>query len=76
LHVKVSAESDIPGLVIIDAERQPLTHQRRGTTFTVFLKAPGYNITQAVTPVRFRVEAIEDPTVFAEYSSKFNAPAR
>ncbi|MBA3023831.1 MAG: cytochrome c oxidase accessory protein CcoG [Gammaproteobacteria bacterium] len=76
LHVKVSAESDIAGLVLIDAERQPLTHQRRGTTFTVFVKAPGYNITQAVTPIRFRVEGVEDPSVFAEYTSKFNAPAR
>lgn len=76
LHVKVSAEGGIPGQVIIGAEHAPLTHHGRGTTFTVFVRAPGYNIQQAVTPIRFRVESVEDPTVFAEYSSKFNAPPR
>jgi cytochrome c oxidase accessory protein FixG len=75
LHVKVSAEGGVPGQEIIGAEEPPLTHHGRGTTFTIFVKAPGANIKQEVTPIEFRVEAVEDPTVSAEYHSKFNAPS-
>jgi hypothetical protein len=66
----------VAGLVIIGAENPPLVHHGRGTSFTIFVKAPGANIRQEVTPIEFRVEAIEDSTVYAEYSSKFNGPRR
>lgn len=76
LHVKVSAEGGVPGQVIIGADEPVLTHHGRGTSFTIFVKAPGATIKQEVTPIEFRVEAVEDPHVSAEYDSKFNAPRR
>ncbi|HLY96262.1 MAG: cytochrome c oxidase accessory protein CcoG [Sideroxydans sp.] len=76
LHVRVTAEGGVPGQVIIGAEEPPLTHHGRGTSFTIFVKAPGANVKDEVTPIEFRVEAVEDPTVSAEYDSKFNAPKR
>jgi cytochrome c oxidase accessory protein FixG len=74
LHVRVVVEGGVEGQVIIGAEEPPLTHHGRGTSFTIFIKAPGANIKQEVTPIEFRVEAAEDPTVSAEYDSKFNGP--
>ena len=74
IHVKVSAEGGVPGQVIIGAEEPPMTHHGRGTSFTIFVKAPGANVTQEITPIEFRVEGVEDPVVSAEYNSKFNGP--
>jgi cytochrome c oxidase accessory protein FixG len=74
LHVTVSAEGGIPGQVIIGSEQPPLTNHGRGTSFTIFVKAPAANIKQEVTPIEFRVQSVEDPAVTAEYDSKFNAP--
>jgi len=51
-----------------------LTHQGRGTSFTIFIKAPGKNVKQEVTPIHFKVEGVDDPSVFAEYTSNFNGP--
>jgi cytochrome c oxidase accessory protein FixG len=76
LHVKVSAEGGVAGQVIIGAENPPLTHHGRGTSFTIFVKAPGASVKEEVTPIEFRVEAVEDPSVSAEYHSKFNGPKR
>ena len=73
-HVSVSAEGGIPGQVILGAEQPPMTHHGRGTSFTIFVKAPGGNIKQEVTPIEFRIQSIEDPAIAAEYDSKFNAP--
>ena len=74
LHVKVTAEGGVPGQIIIGAETPLLTHHGRGTSFTIFVKAPGATIKDEVTPIEFRVEAVEDPTISAEYTSKFNGP--
>ncbi len=76
MHVKVSAKGGVDGQAIIGTENPPLVHHGRGTSFTVFVKAPGANVRQEVTPIEFRVEAVEDPAVSAEYSSKFNGPRR
>ncbi len=74
LHVNVTADGGVPGQVIIGAEQPLLTHHGRGTSFTIFVKAPGGNIKQEVMPIKFRIQSVEDPTVSAEYDSKFNAP--
>jgi hypothetical protein len=74
IHVKVVAEGGIAGQVIIGAEEPLMTHHGRGTSFTIFVKAPGANVKQEITSIEFRVEGIEDPTVSAEYTSKFNGP--
>jgi cytochrome c oxidase accessory protein FixG len=76
LHVKVSVEDGVEGQVIIGADEPPLTHHGRSTSFTIFIKAPGANVKHEVTPIEFKVEAVEDPTVSAEYDSKFNGPKR
>jgi cytochrome c oxidase accessory protein FixG len=74
LHVQVTAEHGVQGQVIIGAEQPLLTHHGRGTSFTIFVKAPGENIKKEVTPIEFRIQSTEDPTVEAEYDSKFNGP--
>ena len=73
LHVKVSAEGGVAGQVIIGAEN-PVTHHGRSTSFTIFVKAPAQNIKKDVVPIQFRIESVEDPNVFAEYTSKFYGP--
>jgi cytochrome c oxidase accessory protein FixG len=74
LHVNVTAEGGVSGQVIIGAEQPLLTHHGRGTSFTIFVRAPGENIKQEVTNIVFRIQSVEDPSVAAEYDSKFNAP--
>ena len=74
IHVKVSAEGGVTGQMIIGAEEPLLTHHGRGTSFTIFVKAPGANVKEEITPIEFKVEGVEDPTVSAEYNSKFNGP--
>lgn len=74
LHVNVSAEGGVAGQIITGAEKPPLTHHGRGTSFTIFVKAPGKNLKDDATPIEFRVQAVEDPAVAAEYKSKFFGP--
>jgi cytochrome c oxidase accessory protein FixG len=74
LHVRVTAEGGVEGQTIIGAEQPLLTHHGRGTSFTIFVKAPGANVKHEVTPIEFRIQSVEDPSVDAEYESKFNAP--
>ncbi len=74
LHVRVMAEGGVEGQTIIGAEQPLLTHHGRGTSFTIFVKAPGANVKHEVTPIEFRIQSVEDPSVDAEYDSKFNAP--
>ncbi len=73
-HVHVTAAGGIQGQTIIGAEQPLLTHHGRGTSFTIFVKAPGGNIKQEVTPIEFHIQSTEDPKITAEYDSKFNAP--
>lgn len=74
LRVNVTAEGGVAGQVIIGAENAPLTHHGRGTSFTIFVKAPGKNLKGDTTPIEFRVQAVDDPSVAAEYKSKFYGP--
>jgi len=74
LHVNVTAEHGVPGQIIIGAEQPLLTHHGRGTSFTIFVRAPGQNIKKEVTRIEFHIRSTEDPAIEAEYDSKFNAP--
>ena len=74
LHVQVTAEQGVPGQIIIGAEQPLLTHHGRGTSFTIFVKAPGQNIKKEVTRIEFHIQSTEYPTIEAEYDSKFNGP--
>lgn len=74
IYVTVTAEGGVKDQVIIGSEKPVLTHPGRGTSFTIFVKAPGKNIKQEVTPIEFNVQSIDDPSIEAEYSTKFNGP--
>ena len=73
-YVTVSAEGGIKDQAIIGAEKPLLARHSRGTSFTVFVKAPGENIRREVTPIEFRIQSTDDPLVAAEYKTKFNGP--
>ena len=74
LYVKISAEGGIKGQVIVDADQLQLVHHGKASGFSVFVKAPDGNITREVTPIQFRVENTEDPTMAAEYNTMFSGP--
>lgn len=74
VYVKVSAEGGVKGLIILGAEQPIVTNHGRGTSFTIFVKAPSENIQKEVTPLQFRVESVDDPLIFAEYNTMFNGP--
>lgn len=74
VSVSVSAEGGIKGQTLIGGEQLQLMTHGKSTSFTIFVKAPEANTLKEVTPIQFRVENKEDPTMAAEYNSKFNAP--
>lgn len=74
INVTVVAEGGVKDQVLIGAEKPLLAHPGRGTSFTIFVKAPGDNIKREVTPIEFRIQSIEDPSIAAEYETIFNGP--
>ncbi len=75
-RVSVTAESGIPGQVIVTAENNPNLRHGHGTAFTIFVKAPLAGITAEVTPIEFYLRSVDDPAMFAEYTSQFYGPKR
>jgi cytochrome c oxidase accessory protein FixG len=76
LRVKVTAVEGVKDQIILGAEHNPVTHHGRGTSFTIFVRAPAANLEKDVAPIRFRVEALDEPNVYAEYTSQFYGPKR
>ena len=76
VQVKISAEGGVKGQVIVDADQMQLIHHGKASGFTVFVKAPEASINNEVTPIQFRVENVEDPTMAAEYNTMFNGPKK
>lgn len=74
-RITVTALGGIKDQLVIGAETPLQTHHGRGTSFTIFVKAPGENIHAEVTPIRFRIQSVEDPGIAAEYETRFNAPS-
>ncbi|HET7834068.1 MAG TPA: cytochrome c oxidase accessory protein CcoG [Gallionella sp.] len=72
--VTVAAEGGVKDQVILGAETPLLTHHGRGTSFTIFVKAPGKNIQREITPIEFRIRNVDDPRIEAKYESIFNGP--
>ncbi|MDH4216513.1 MAG: cytochrome c oxidase accessory protein CcoG [Gallionella sp.] len=72
--VTVTVEGGVKDQKIIGAEQPLLTRHGRGTSFTLFVKASGDNVKAEVTPLKFRVQSVEDPAVAAEYQTAFNGP--
>lgn len=75
-QVKVTALGGIKDQVVIGAEHNPVIHHGRGTSFTVFVKAPKANINEDTTPIHFHVEGLDDPSIFAEYTDRFYGPKK
>jgi polyferredoxin len=76
IRVTVRAEGGIKGQALIGAEEPKLVTHGRATSFTIFVKAPAENIQKEVTNIEFYVTNAEDPTMEAEYTTKFTAPER
>ncbi len=74
LHVLVSIKGGIEGQTLMGSETPILTRHGHGTNFTIFVKAPLSAIKAEETPIEFSVQAVEDPSVVAQYSSKFMGP--
>jgi polyferredoxin len=72
--VAVTASGGVKGQVMIGAEKPLLAHHGRGVSFTIFVKAPGENISQEVMPIRFRIQGVDNPDMAAEYETMFNGP--
>lgn len=76
VFVKVSVEHGISGQILIGTEEPQKTLHGKASSFTVFVKAPEENIKEEITDLLFKVENIEDPTMKADYMTKFTGPAR
>jgi polyferredoxin len=76
LSVIVKTEGGIKGQVLIGNETPKLIAHGRASSFTIFVKAPEGNIQKEITPIEFRVENAENPSMAAEYTTMFTAPAR
>lgn len=76
VFVKVAAEHGIPGQVLLGAEEPQKVLLGKAASFTIFVKAPEENIKEEVTKIEFRVENVDDPSMSAEYTTMFNAPAK
>jgi polyferredoxin len=74
LSVKVRVEGGVKGQTIVDADQLQLVHHGKAASFTVFVKVSEGNVSQEVTPIKFRVENVEDPNMVAEYTTMFNGP--
>ncbi len=74
VYVTVTAKGGMENQVILGAEKPLLTHHGRGTSFTIFVKAPGENVSQEIVPIVFRIQGVDDPHIAAEYETMFNGP--
>ncbi len=72
--VRVRAEGGIKDQVIVDGDQKQVITKGKASTFTIFVRAREENIRQEVTPIVFRVENTEDPSMSAEYHTVFNGP--
>ncbi|MDX8385420.1 MAG: cytochrome c oxidase accessory protein CcoG [Gallionella sp.] len=76
IFVRVSAEKALVGQLIVGVdEARHVTHGKTAA-FTVFVRVPDENIKAEVTSIKFKVENIADPTMTAEYKTKFTGPKK
>lgn len=73
LPVKITAEGP-DGLVLKGAESPLKLKPGRVTSHTIFIRVPAKNLTDSRLPVRFTVQAVDDPGVQVEYKSMFIGP--
>ena len=75
IQIIVTADGGIKDQRILGSEKPIFVPHERRASFTVFVKAPSHNITNAVTPIRFHVKSLDDPAIAADYSTIFNGPS-
>jgi cytochrome c oxidase accessory protein FixG len=76
MHVSVRSEGGVKGQILIGVEEPKLVTHGKATAFTIFVKAPAENILKEVTDIEFYVANTENPSIEAEYTTKFTAPER
>lgn len=74
--LKIDIKAGSAGQRIVGVDDLPIARHGRGSSFTVFVRAPAENLAGDTSSIIFRVSNIEDSAVFAEYESQFYAPAR
>ena len=74
MYVSVTVDGGVKGQTMSGAEKPLLARHGHGASFTIFVKAPGENVIQEVTPIEFRIQNTENTGVAAEYQTKFNGP--
>jgi cytochrome c oxidase accessory protein FixG len=75
MQITVTAEGGIMNQIIIGAEKPIFLPHERRTAFTLYVKAPGENIVQSVTPIKFHVKNLEAPEITADYETQFTGPS-
>jgi cytochrome c oxidase accessory protein FixG len=73
-YVVVSVKSALRGYQLIGAEEPLLVKHGKDTAYTIYVKAPESGISSEITKITFRVQDRDDPKIFAEYDTRFNAP--
>lgn len=74
VYVKVAASGGVRGQTLLGAEEAKFIPHGRGAFFTLFVRAPGEHISREITPIGFKVEAVDEPGMSVEFVTRFNAP--
>lgn len=74
MRFMLTTEGGIKDQIIVGAEDALFVPRGHGAFFTIFTKAPDANIAEEVTPLKFRVNSIENPAIAATYDTHFYAP--
>lgn len=74
-EMRVVISADGPASMVLAGAEEPLTvHPGHQSTFTLFARIPGDEVTQERVPLRIRVTALEREDVLVEYESMFFGP--
>jgi cytochrome c oxidase accessory protein FixG len=73
-YVVVTVKSTLRDYKLIGAEEPLLVKHGKDTAYTIYVKAPESGISGEITKITFRVQDRDDPKLFAEYDTRFNAP--
>ena len=74
MHVSFSATSNMKEQSIEGAETPLLVNHGKLTEYTIFIEVPEKYVTKEITPIDFKVQSTEDPTIKATYRTVFNGP--
>lgn len=75
IEFRIRLEQGVEGQEILNPIPTYKAKAKKGSSYTVFIKAPKQNIKKDVTAITFIVENIKDNKINARYETKFSAPA-